>query len=133
MNALRSILVRRETGIAVMIVLFTVVVSLYKPQFFTLNSLRVILLLTPLARAQEGSGDARSQQEALWARVAAEPYATLPPLGSAGFQHTFKDTAAALSKRHMRRAFDLDQDGRPVRTKTFHPFGTVAKSPAVLM
>lgn len=48
MNALRSILVRRETGIAVMIVLFTVVVSLYKPQFFTLNSLRVILLLTPL-------------------------------------------------------------------------------------
>jgi rhamnose transport system permease protein len=47
-NALRSILVRRETGIAVMIVLFTVVVSLYKPQFFTLNSLRVILLLTPL-------------------------------------------------------------------------------------
>lgn len=48
MNALRSILVRRETGIAVMIVLFTVAVSLYKPQFFTLNSLRVILLLTPL-------------------------------------------------------------------------------------
>ncbi len=48
MSALRSILVRRETGIAVMIVLFTVVVSLYKPQFFTLNSLRVILLLTPL-------------------------------------------------------------------------------------
>lgn len=48
MNALRSILVRRETGIAVMIVLFTVAVSLYKPHFFTLNSLRVILLLTPL-------------------------------------------------------------------------------------
>lgn len=48
MNALRSILARRETGIAVMIVLFTIAVSLYKPQFFTLNSLRVILLLTPL-------------------------------------------------------------------------------------
>lgn len=48
MNALRSIMARRETGIAVMIVLFTVAVSLYKPQFFTLNSLRVILLLTPL-------------------------------------------------------------------------------------
>jgi len=47
-NALRSILARRETGIAVMIVLFTVAVSLYKPQFFSLNSLRVILLLTPL-------------------------------------------------------------------------------------
>ena len=48
MNALRSILARRETGIAVMIVLFTIAVSLYKPQFFSLNSLRVILLLTPL-------------------------------------------------------------------------------------
>nr|MDQ2705535.1 ABC transporter permease [Pseudomonadota bacterium] len=48
MNALRSILVRREAGIALMIVLFTLAVSLYKPQFFTLNSLRVILLLTPL-------------------------------------------------------------------------------------
>ena len=48
MSALRSILMRRETGIAVMIVLFTAAVSLYKPQFFTLNSLRVILLLTPL-------------------------------------------------------------------------------------
>jgi rhamnose transport system permease protein len=47
-NAIRSILARRETGIAVMIVLFTIAVSLYKPQFFTLNSLRVILLLTPL-------------------------------------------------------------------------------------
>ncbi len=48
MNALRSILLRREAGIALMIVLFTIAVSLYKPQFFTLNSLRVILLLTPL-------------------------------------------------------------------------------------
>lgn len=48
MNVLRTILMRRETGIALMIVLFTIAVSLYKPQFFTLNSLRVILLLTPL-------------------------------------------------------------------------------------
>ncbi|MGV3490624.1 MAG: ABC transporter permease [Devosia sp.] len=48
MTALRSILLRRETGIAVMIVLFTIAVSLYKPQFFTLNNLRVILMLTPL-------------------------------------------------------------------------------------
>ncbi len=48
MTMLRSILMRRETGIALMIVLFTIAVSLYKPQFFTLNSLRVILLLTPL-------------------------------------------------------------------------------------
>lgn len=48
MNALRSIFLRRETGIAVMIVLFTLAVSLYKPQFFSANNLRVILLLTPL-------------------------------------------------------------------------------------
>lgn len=48
MNALRSILLKRETGIAVMIVLFCFAVSLYKPQFATLNNLRVILLLTPL-------------------------------------------------------------------------------------
>ncbi|HEY9011761.1 MAG TPA: ABC transporter permease [Devosia sp.] len=48
MNGLRSILLRRETGIAVMIVLFTLAVTLYKPQFFTANNLRVILLLTPL-------------------------------------------------------------------------------------
>lgn len=48
MTALRSILLRRETGIAVMIVLFCLAVTLYKPQFFTVNNLRVILLLTPL-------------------------------------------------------------------------------------
>lgn len=48
MNALRSIFLRREAGIAVMIVLFCLAVGLYKPQFLTANNLRVILLLTPL-------------------------------------------------------------------------------------
>jgi len=48
MNLLRSILLRREAGIAAMIVLFVLAVSLYKPQFFTVNNLRVILLLVPL-------------------------------------------------------------------------------------
>lgn len=48
MNALRSILMRREAGIAVMIILFCLAVGLYKPQFLTLNNLRVILLLVPL-------------------------------------------------------------------------------------
>ena len=48
MTLLRSILLRREAGIAAMIVLFVLAVSLYKPQFFTVNNLRVILLLTPL-------------------------------------------------------------------------------------
>lgn len=83
--------------------------------------------LIPAARAQEGQGPASAQQEALWQRVSATPYETLPKVGSAGFQHTFKDTTAAFNKAHLRRAFDLDQDARPDRTKTFHPFGTVAK------
>jgi len=39
---------RREAGIAVMIVLFCLAVGLFKPQFLTLNSLRIILLLVPL-------------------------------------------------------------------------------------
>ncbi len=48
MNALRSIFLRREAGILVMIVLFCAVVGLYKPQFLTGQSLRIVLLLTPL-------------------------------------------------------------------------------------
>lgn len=48
MNILRSILVRRETGIAAMILLVCLAVGLYKPQFLTMNQLRVILLLVPL-------------------------------------------------------------------------------------
>jgi rhamnose transport system permease protein len=48
MSLLRTLLVRREAGIFVMIVLFCLAVGLYKPQFLTLNSLRVILLLIPL-------------------------------------------------------------------------------------
>lgn len=79
------------------------------------------------AAAQEGHGPAAAQQEALWTRAAAEPYATLPKVGSAGFQHTVRDTKAAFDKGHLRRSFDLDQDARPERTKTFHPFGAVAK------
>ena len=43
-----NLLLRREAGIFVMIVLFCLAVGLYKPQFLTLNSLRIILLLTPL-------------------------------------------------------------------------------------
>ena len=48
MSVLRTLLIRREAGIAVMIVLFCLAVGLYKPQFLTLNSLRIILLLVPL-------------------------------------------------------------------------------------
>ncbi len=48
MSVLRSLLVSREAGILVMIVLFCLVVGFMKPQFLTLNSLRIILLLVPL-------------------------------------------------------------------------------------
>jgi len=47
-NALRFIFLRREAGILVMIVLFCAAVGLYKPQFLTGQSLRIVLLLTPL-------------------------------------------------------------------------------------
>jgi rhamnose transport system permease protein len=48
MKILRTLLIRREAGIAVMIVLFCLVVGAVKPQFLTLNQLRIVLLLTPL-------------------------------------------------------------------------------------
>lgn len=48
MSTLKSLLLRREAGILVMIVLFCLAVGLYKPQFWSLNQLRVILLLVPL-------------------------------------------------------------------------------------
>ncbi|MDB5586697.1 MAG: Rhamnose transport system permease protein [Devosia sp.] len=48
MTALRNILLRREAGILVMIILFCLAVGTQKPQFLTLDSLRIILLLTPL-------------------------------------------------------------------------------------
>ena len=48
MTALRFILLRREAGIAVMIVLFCLAVGAVKPQFLTPDSLRIVLLLVPL-------------------------------------------------------------------------------------
>lgn len=48
MSRLSNILLRREAGIAVMIVLFCLAVGLYKPHFLSLNSLRIVLLLVPL-------------------------------------------------------------------------------------
>jgi rhamnose transport system permease protein len=48
MNMFGKIFRRREAGIAVMIALFCLAVGSYKPQFLTLDSVRIILLLTPL-------------------------------------------------------------------------------------
>lgn len=48
MKLLGTLLRRREAGIAVMIVLFCLAVGAVKPQFLSLDQLRIILLLTPL-------------------------------------------------------------------------------------
>lgn len=48
MSGIRALVFRREAGIFLMIVLVCVTVGLYKPQFLTGQSLRTILLLTPL-------------------------------------------------------------------------------------
>ena len=48
MSLLRNIFLRREAGIALMIVLFYLAVGLYKPQFLTPDYLRTILMFTPL-------------------------------------------------------------------------------------
>lgn len=48
MNLLRTLLIRREAGIAVMILIFCLAVGTQRPQFLTLDQLRIILLLTPL-------------------------------------------------------------------------------------
>jgi rhamnose transport system permease protein len=47
-NLLRTLLIRREAGIAVMILIFCLAVGTQRPQFLTLDQLRIILLLTPL-------------------------------------------------------------------------------------
>lgn len=48
MTALRSILARREAGIIVMIVIFTLVVGVLQPRFLSLETLRIVLLAVPL-------------------------------------------------------------------------------------
>jgi rhamnose transport system permease protein len=48
MSTLRNILRRREAGIFVAIVVFCIVVGLFKPRFLSLDNLRVMLLLIPL-------------------------------------------------------------------------------------
>ncbi len=48
MNALRAILLRREMGIFVAIIVFCAIVGILKPRFLELDNLRVILLLVPL-------------------------------------------------------------------------------------
>ncbi len=48
MNAVSRLLLRREMGILVVIILFCLVVGILRPRFLTLDNLRVMLLLVPL-------------------------------------------------------------------------------------
>ena len=48
MTALKSILLRREMGILVVIILFCIAVGLVKPRFLTLDNFRTMLMLIPL-------------------------------------------------------------------------------------
>ena len=48
MNTLRSILLRREMGILVVIIVFCAIVGVINPRFLTTDNFRVILLLMPL-------------------------------------------------------------------------------------
>ena len=48
MNSLKSILLRREMGILVAIIVFCAVVGILNPRFLTTDNFRVILLLMPL-------------------------------------------------------------------------------------
>jgi rhamnose transport system permease protein len=48
MNGFGKLLLRREAGILVMIVLFCAVVGAFRPRFLTLDELRIVLLLVPL-------------------------------------------------------------------------------------
>ena len=48
MNAVKSIMLRREMGIFVAIIVFCIIVGLIKPRFLALDNLRVIMLFVPL-------------------------------------------------------------------------------------
>ena len=48
MNTLKSILLRREMGILVAIIVFGIIVGIIKPRFLAVDNLRVILLFVPL-------------------------------------------------------------------------------------
>ncbi|MBN9059141.1 MAG: ABC transporter permease, partial [Rhizobiales bacterium] len=48
MNAIAHLFRAREAGILVMLVLFVAVVSLIQPRFFSVETLRIVLLAVPL-------------------------------------------------------------------------------------
>jgi rhamnose transport system permease protein len=48
MNGLGSILRRREAGLVVMIILFSIVVGVLQPRFLSLDTVRIVLLAVPL-------------------------------------------------------------------------------------
>jgi hypothetical protein len=76
-------------------------------------------LTSPLFR----DAPATQKQEILWKFISGQPYQELPPLNSTALQLLFR----LLNRSNLRKAFDVNEDVRPPRTKPFHPLGTVAK------
>ncbi len=79
------------------------------------------------------AASASAKQEALFAAVAAHPYAQLPELGTLGVGagksagEKLRNFLQLFRFANLRRTFDQQGDVRPARDKPFHPFGTVAK------
>ena len=74
---------------------------------------------TPAFRATS----AREKQEKLWSYIAQFPYEPIPSAHSS----MLKLAARLLNLAFLKKAFVLDADVRPPRTKPFHTHGTVAK------
>ena len=66
---------------------------------------------------------ATEKQEILWGFISQSPYRELPPLDTTLFQLLIR----LLNRPALREAFDVNEDVRPPRTKSFHPCGTIAK------
>ncbi|MGH8069309.1 MAG: hypothetical protein ACRERE_29560 [Candidatus Entotheonellia bacterium] len=66
---------------------------------------------------------AREKQEILWRFISKFPYEQLPSMHTTNLQLMRR----LMSRAFLQKAFDLDDDVRPPRTKAFHAFGTVAQ------
>jgi len=68
-------------------------------------------------------GLATEKREILWTFISRYPYRLLPPLDTTVLQLLIR----LINRPNLRKAFEIDEDIRPPRTKAFHPLGTVAK------
>jgi len=81
--------------------------------------------LQVLASPSFSLAPATEKQTILWDFVSRYPYGDerRPPLNTTIFQLMIR----LINRGNLRKAFDVDIDVRPPRTKAFHPCGTMAK------